>query len=119
MDEQPFCLKDEDRNIEFRGRLLASASSEEPGKTRWTEVEIYKTVGGNYVVSTIGRSREPAEHDFHRTNVSETARGAVEVLYQIDRDGVRYLTWTARQALDDASDVDEELREAYQVQAVD
>lgn len=112
-------VQDEDRTIEFRGERLAKSSSWSQGKLRWTEVEIYRTTSGRYIVATIGRTDAPEEETFYRASVSETARGVVEALHQLDDGGVRYLTWTARQALDDASRADNELSEAYRVQTID
>ena len=119
MDDELYRVRDEEHSFEFRGRCLAKTSSASEGKLRWTEVELYRTSSGRYVVATLGRSADPTDATFWRATVSETARGAVELLYQQDRDGVRYLTWTARQALEEASALDEELREAYQVQVID
>lgn len=44
---------------EFTGRLIGFATSEDPNDDdclRWTEIYIYRTVGGNYISHVIGRS---------------------------------------------------------------
>jgi hypothetical protein len=56
MIEQRFNLKDGQKNITFMGWLLGSASSETPDSVRWTELSLYKTVAGAYVLEKVGRS---------------------------------------------------------------
>lgn len=40
----------------FTGKLLGHASTERGHSLRWTEIDIYKTAGGNYIVSRLGKS---------------------------------------------------------------
>lgn len=42
--------------VEFTGELLADVSTETPSAVRWTEIEIYRTEAGNYVIHRVGRS---------------------------------------------------------------
>jgi len=42
--------------IEFTGTLIALASSEGPSSQRWTEIEVFRTQAGKYVVHVIGVS---------------------------------------------------------------
>ena len=42
--------------IEFEGRLISEATTEHPSNPRWTEIKIYKTLGGRYIVQRIGKS---------------------------------------------------------------
>lgn len=49
-------VRDQDRVLEFVGEKIGHASSEGPHSLRWTEIEIYKTEAGNYVVHRIGVS---------------------------------------------------------------
>lgn len=44
------------QELEFEGDLLSLASTERDDSVRWTEIKIYKTQGGNYVVQTLGVS---------------------------------------------------------------
>lgn len=50
-----------DQTVIFEGDLLGSASSElgfrDERRERWSEIEIYRTVDGKYVVVKIGKSR--------------------------------------------------------------
>ena len=48
--------RDGNRLLVFDGQLLASISSREPGKDRWTEMRIFKTQGGSYLLEKVGRS---------------------------------------------------------------
>lgn len=50
--------------------------------------------------------------------VSEVAEGVVDSLYRFDEGGSRYLTGVARRLLDEASDVDEAINEAYRVETI-
>lgn len=52
-----YSVFNKDREIRFAGELLGEASSAEGSSTlRWTEVLIYRTEGGKYVVEKVGRS---------------------------------------------------------------
>jgi hypothetical protein len=42
--------------LEFEGELIGEASTESDRSPRWTEIKIYRTTGGNYVVSRVGVS---------------------------------------------------------------
>lgn len=50
-------VRDGNRLLTFDGQLLASISSREsPDKDRWTQMSVYKTQGGSYVLEKVGRS---------------------------------------------------------------
>lgn len=49
-------VRDGQRQLEFDGELLAMSTSKSIGRTRWVEFELYRTVGGQYVLSRVGRS---------------------------------------------------------------
>lgn len=49
-------VRDGSRTIAFDGVSLASNSTRRPGQTRWTELDLYRTEGGKYVVGKVGRS---------------------------------------------------------------
>lgn len=55
-DVSKWTVQDQDRIYEFEGRLIGFGSTETVVTDRWTEIEIYKTVGGSYIVHTIGVS---------------------------------------------------------------
>jgi hypothetical protein len=50
-------------DVEFTGVQLGFATTETPQATRWTEVTIYRTEGGQYVIHRIGRSVLFHRHD--------------------------------------------------------
>jgi hypothetical protein len=52
-----FVVQDGFRRITFEGNLLARASSERSGTRRWTELALYRTTAGTYILEKIGASR--------------------------------------------------------------
>jgi hypothetical protein len=51
-----FRIKDGDRILEFEGERIAHSSSQKKDSERWAEFDLYRTIGGRYVLSRIGRS---------------------------------------------------------------
>lgn len=49
-------LRDDRRTIIFKGVKLATVSSERDGVQRWTDIDIYRTDAGRYVVNRVGVS---------------------------------------------------------------
>lgn len=49
-------VRDGSRLIMFEGELLGFSSSEREGVSRWTEMSVYLTDGGSYVLEKVGRS---------------------------------------------------------------
>lgn len=49
-------VRDGNRLLTFDGELLASITSRGDGKDRWTEMRVYKTQGGSYILEKVGRS---------------------------------------------------------------
>ena len=96
--------RDGDVDLAFTGDLIGFGTSEELGRDRWFEVRIYKTEGGTYVAAGTGVSLLPTERDRHWAYVCETAQDVVESLYREDPNtNVRFLTNTARDALEEAA----------------
>lgn len=53
-------LSNYDRLVRFRGERIAHATSrtgQDSSRIRWTEVDIYRTQGGSYLVHKVGKSR--------------------------------------------------------------
>ena len=129
---QQYTVKDHDRAFSFRGVLLGHASSESPFKKRWTEMSIYRTDGGTYIISGVGQTcvkkgdpipDEDGIADEDETprawaHVCESAAGAIQRLYLYDNDNVRYMTRIAKLALEEAISKDDALRDAYLVEEV-
>jgi len=101
----------------FEGRMLAHTSSELARKPRWTEVQIFQTIGGKYVVNLIGQTRLDGERIKERAHIADTAEDVIAVLFQEDPDtGNRYLTQVARDAIEQAGDHSESIRRAWEGQ---
>lgn len=56
-------VRDVTRVVEFEGRLLAEVSTTTPVSVRWTEMALYKTRAGRYVLSIVGCSDVYHRHD--------------------------------------------------------
>lgn len=50
-------VRDGSRYVQFDGTQLAAVSSERPNAPRWTELELFRTDSGKYVLSKVGRSK--------------------------------------------------------------
>jgi hypothetical protein len=107
-------LPDADGSVTtFDGELLGSGSSARPGHDRWSEVHIYKTLGGTYLVHKIGRSARPGEVDRFTLHTCTEPQGVVESCKTSDSEGVLFFTRVARDALDAARKEDDELSDAF------
>lgn len=51
-----FKVHDGDQVLMFRGERLSHATTNDGKRLRWTEVEIYRTEGGKYVTTRVGKS---------------------------------------------------------------
>lgn len=49
-------VRDRGRVLTFNGLVLAEATSRKDDSPRWTELRLYQTVGGGYVLEKVGRS---------------------------------------------------------------
>lgn len=80
MTEQTFTLEnDDDRDVSFRGTLLADVRTPERGG-RWTEIRICRTTGGSLVAHEVGRTTRKGERDRFSVHVAETADELIEKL---------------------------------------
>jgi hypothetical protein len=72
--EKRFELRDGMQPVTFAGEHLASASSQldDNSLPRWTELSIYKTVTGKYVLEKIGRSDV-----YHTSQCKKPGKGAL------------------------------------------
>lgn len=64
-EEHLYQLNDGSRHVIFRGVQIAYLSSERPGVSRWTDMAMFKTVGGSYIVNRIGVSAVAHHMDCH------------------------------------------------------
>lgn len=51
-----YVVRDRLREIEFNGTELGRSSTEKDDSLRWTEIVIYKTDGGSYIIERLGKS---------------------------------------------------------------
>jgi len=94
--------QDNGRDLVFEGELVAEASSSpnnacsnysrETG--RWCELALYRTAGGRYVCSQVGRTQWQGEHDRHEAAVVDDADGVIEFFGA---------GWLAKQLYEEAS----------------
>lgn len=99
-------------DLVFEGELLAEESSRDSDdQPRWSEVLIYRTKSGKYVVQHIGKSIVPGEVDKSKVFVCETPLD-VRTALQRSKDGRTFLTNMALDAIDTASEKYPELIEA-------
>lgn len=136
MERQKYTVVDQTRSIIFTGTLLGHSSSAEEKKNRWTEMNIYLTDAGQYIVagtghSTVkkgdwvrdahtGRTVQAPEDETPRPwfHVCSTAEGTISVLHMKDSEGVRYMTNVAKAALEAAILQDRSLAEAFSVERI-
>lgn len=135
-ERQKYTVVDNTRSIVFTGILLGHASSAEEKKTRWTEMTIYLTDAGQYIVAGVGqstvkkgdwirdqhtgRSVQAQEDETPRAwfHICANAEGAISVLRLKDSDGVRYMTNVAKAALEAAIVQDQTLANAFLVEEI-
>ena len=104
----------------FEGDILSTTSSRRSAsQDRWTEYEIYRTVGGKYVIVIYGKSKIPSEKQ--KTNIIEatTPSGVLDALKFKNREGNIYLTHTAEDALAAAADNDKGLYDIFHKNHID
>lgn len=111
---QPYTLKcDGDRSLAFDGVIIGEGSSRRVDASRWFEVKIFRTAGNQYVVGGAGRTILPGERDRCWAVTAQNGQEVIKSLTRVDEDGIEYLTSTARDALEQASEKDSEIRSAF------
>lgn len=156
-----YTVKNGAQNLLFEGVQLSHSSSFVPGKSRWIEFSIYRTLTGQYVVSRVGRSlvyhhatcptvkrnridplpEQVLPEDMVACDICHPDRGIDEILYpeisreaatscfnadgvvkwmkQKDENGINYLTNVAKDALEDAAEIDPEISRAFYTERID
>jgi hypothetical protein len=122
--------EDADGNpITFEGRELGHASSKRAShQPRWMEMTIFQTHGGHYVLEIVGMSNVPGDVTKQRAHVFENPEDVIEKMHSthtcnVDcpspcpQVGRRYLTYTARECLFQAMEVDRGLNRAWDKRA--
>lgn len=67
-----YSVRDGNRFLKFDGKQLASSTSRSNGRTRWVEFQLYKTNGGQYILSRIGVSLY-----YHKAGCAVVARNKI------------------------------------------
>lgn len=94
--------------------ILGFGSSKgEANKDRWSEITIVGTETG-YFVAGVGKSILPGETDRHWCSAHPDSRALVKGLMRPDGRGGKFLPAYARDALDNAAELDEDVHETVQ-----
>lgn len=70
--------------LEFDGVILARASSEASYKRYWTELGLFKTEAGRYIVEIVGNTRVPGKLVVRAAAVCQTEHEMIEHLRRRD-----------------------------------
>ena len=89
-------VRDGQRELEFDGVLLSSSSSQRYGSPRWVEFELYRTVGGQYILSRTGWST-----CYHLATCDVVSRNRIELT---DRSNLSELATPCRDCRPEAHD---------------
>ena len=96
-------------NVRFTGDKIAEVSSHShqgPQQNRWTEIDIYRTEAGKYVVHVTGRSLWDGEHTRCAVTVCADEAAVIAALTQResddDADYGTYVSDLAKEALAEA-----------------
>jgi hypothetical protein len=65
-------VKDNKRTLKFDGVLLAFSTSFRPGVKRWIEFQLFRTLGGSYVLARVGET-----HLYHDPNCAVAERNGL------------------------------------------
>jgi hypothetical protein len=113
-----FQVHDDERVIEFEGRVLAHVSSHESGKTRWIELALYITTAGTYILEGIGHTLMKNEHKRTWAQIADEPEGIIDRLYLYNDLGAKYIPRTSRRLLQEAAERDDGIKQAYLVERV-
>jgi hypothetical protein len=100
-DETYNLRNDNGRDVKFAGWMLTEVSSHSnqgPSQNRWTEISIYRTRGGKYIVQIVGLTCYQGESNRYEVTVCATEDEVVKAL----EGGEGQLGWLAKDALDEA-----------------
>ena len=75
--------RDHGPDVRFQGEEIASASSyhfEGPRNIRWTELVLYRTAGGKFVCSEVGRTRWVGERTRYAAHIADSVAGLIDLV---------------------------------------
>lgn len=91
VEKKHLVQRDGEPDLKFTGKLIASAAPPSREQERWREYRVYRTNGGNYIFSRIGRSLVDREVDRFEAQIFEPATCPITLK---DSSGVdREYTW--------------------------
>lgn len=76
-----------DRDLNVSGEILVEVTGEKPGSERWTELRLYKTSGGRYVLARERRTVKGGETNIYEAVVCVGARAVLDALYDEHQTG--------------------------------
>lgn len=115
MDNQHIIPRDGTTPLRFTGIELGHADSFEPGKQRWSELTLYRTDTGKYVVHGEGVTDVPGEDNRNWAAVCDNPEDVLKSLYRVNDKGTHYLTRMAQDLLDQAAAKDLGIDQVYGV----
>ena len=101
--------RDGKKDLTFTGVLIGSGSDHEPqgpNNSRWSEIDIYRTDSGKYVVAQVYRTRWQREEGSRRAEVVGSPAEVLELLSWEDEEGNSGLSNLAKEALEAAAEND-------------
>jgi hypothetical protein len=111
---------DGDRVLEFRGVRIGASSSHTPMKKRWSEIFIYRTEAGVYIVAGVGRSKIEGETDNHWARSYTDPADVIAHLHMTNETNhSKYLPYTNRDAIAQARLADPVFAQARMVEHID
>ena len=108
--------RDGEPQLAFDGELIVRASSAARGKKNWTELTLYVTDGGSFVVQTIARTVVDSQRDWFSARAYDTAAGVIDGLRgKVDRRNPkagRQLSGFALSFLEQAAETNDDISDA-------
>ena len=102
--------RDGDKDLTFNGLRLGSGSDHESNgsqDSRWSEIDIYRTDSGKYVVAQVYRTQWQGESESHHAEVCESAAEVLGLLeLEEDEEGPGGISNMAKEALEAAAEND-------------
>ena len=101
--------RDGKKDLSFTGVLIGSGSDHEhqgPQNTRWSEIDMYRTDSGKYVVAQVYRTQWQGEEGSRRAEVVGSPAEVLELLEWEDDEGSSGLSNLAKEALEAAAEND-------------
>lgn len=111
--EEIIVMRDGQKDLKFKGELLASASDRWIAgreQTRWTEIAVYKTESGKYVIAWESITLWQGELNSYRAKVCEFASETIAELMSDDEEGTAYFSSLAKEVLEELAQSDERFK---------